>query len=117
MNRSQALNLIQSGLARIARFEPESAMFVLDDDVDYSSGEDVSVSRSDLLHLATDEDWRALLQGSHAWLHANLIEAADGTQVVALRLGPPAAGPRHEVGGHELNVNASAERRPLRLTD
>src|SRR5216683_570437 len=52
-----------------------------------------------------------------AWLHANLIEAADGTQVVALLLGPPATGPRHEVGGHELNINASAERRPLGLTD
>ena len=64
INRSQVLKLIQAGLARIARFEPESAMFVLDDRVDYSSGEHVRVSRSDLLPLPSDEDSRAFLQGS-----------------------------------------------------
>ncbi len=117
MTRSEALDLIRRALVRSITFDPDRALFVDEEEVDYNSPGPIVVRGSALRSLATEEDWRPYLEGPHSWLHANVLGEVAGTHVVALKLGPPAPGPRHAVGGHTINVNASVERRPLRVSE
>ena len=78
MTRSEALELIRRSVSRIMTVDPKHAVFVNDEEVDYTSKGPIIVRRSALRPLAEERDWVPYLQGSHAWLHANVIGELRG---------------------------------------
>ena len=117
MTRSEALELIRRAVSRIITVDPKHAVFVNDEEVDYTSKGPIIVRRSALRPLAEERDWVPYLQGSHAWLHANVIGETEGIHIIALKVGPPTASPRRAVDGHPINVNGSVERRALKVIE
>jgi len=63
MTRSEALELIRRSVSRIMTVDPKHAVFVNDEEVDYTSKGPIIVRRSALRPLAEERDWVPYLQG------------------------------------------------------
>ena len=110
VNRETALERMEAGFGKWIAVDLTDVQFV--DEADLSFLRDhITCRREALTALATEDDWRPLLEPTKAWINASLLTTESGQRVVSLLVGPPVKlGP-----GEAPSINTSVEPRPLRL--
>lgn len=113
MSLEQFLALVRERMSQWAELDVSALRFVDDAEVAYDPPRRVAAPRSALFTDADDQRWRPFLEGSHAWVHANLLTTATGERVVSIRKGQPTRA-RETEGSPRFAVNVSIE--PTTLT-
>jgi hypothetical protein len=96
--------------------ETGTLRFADDLEVAYDPPRHISVRRSALFTSADAMRWAPFLEGSHDWVHANLLTTAEGERVISLRHGSPTRA-RERQDAPDFSVNVSMEPTPLTILD
>jgi hypothetical protein len=110
------IELVRQRLRDWVDLETGALRFVDDLEVVYDPPRHISVTRSALFTRADGVRWAPFLEGSHDWVHANLLTTAEGERVISLRHGSPTQA-RERQGAPDFSVNVSMEPTPLTILD
>jgi hypothetical protein len=110
MNRTGALQRMEAGFRKWTDVDLSAVAFVKETDLRFEQGH-ITCPSDALMALATDEDWREVLEPTKAWINASLLRTAEGRVIISLLTGPPVDLPE----GEEPSINVSVEPRPLEI--
>ncbi len=69
--------------------DPSSILFADDRDIKYDPPRKSTLNRATLFAPADHLRLREYTEGTHSWVHANLLTTIDGVQVISLRHSAP----------------------------
>jgi len=95
--------------------DPSSILFADDRDIKYDPPRKSTLNRATLFAPADHLRLREYTEGTHSWVHANLLTTIDGVQVISLRHSAP--GTLRKDAVVPFSVNASRDPTSLHIVD
>src|SRR5690349_13366917 len=114
MTTDDFLLQLRKAMAGWIDVDPASILFVDDKDVEYDPPHQATVRRGALFPLDSPR-LSEYTEGTHSWVHANLLTTGDGHQVVSLRRSAPGRIRKDAIV--PFSINASRDPTPLQVLD